>query len=203
MLMIFGTVEIPNVPVDSYMPPATIGDEVHTEEVAAAESEAETDEEQLGVDEEASYEGLTEVDEAMVDAAVQISLADTPMADPTGPIITNVTPGTDAHGIWIEEQSKDTNLQNGMNRAERRKKREPEKNQVGERKKKSAIRQGIPRCRVRSPKVIDLEDVEGQEKKAMELTKGQIAELIGEPDLLRRVALRNIFLATINTFLNI
>uniref|UniRef100_M1DF06 Polyprotein protein n=1 Tax=Solanum tuberosum TaxID=4113 RepID=M1DF06_SOLTU len=33
--------------------------------------------------------------EAMVDAVVQISLADTPMANPTGPIVTDVTPGTD------------------------------------------------------------------------------------------------------------
>ncbi|XP_049365848.1 uncharacterized protein LOC125830719 [Solanum verrucosum] len=78
MSMIFRTVEIPNMLVDKDVPPATIGDEVRVEEVAAAESEAETDEEQLGVDEEAAYEGLTADEEAMVDSAVQISLADTP-----------------------------------------------------------------------------------------------------------------------------
>uniref|UniRef100_M1E046 Uncharacterized protein n=1 Tax=Solanum tuberosum TaxID=4113 RepID=M1E046_SOLTU len=54
-----------------------------------------------------------------------------------------------------------------------------------------------------SPKVTELEDVEGQSKKAMELTKGQIAELIGDPDLLHRMVLRNVLLSTINTFLNI
>uniref|UniRef100_M1D8J5 Gag-pol polyprotein n=1 Tax=Solanum tuberosum TaxID=4113 RepID=M1D8J5_SOLTU len=40
---------------------------------------------------------------------------------------------------------------------------------------------------VGSPKVTELEDGESQSKKAMELTKGRIAELIGEPDLLRRM----------------
>ncbi|WMV50201.1 hypothetical protein MTR67_043586 [Solanum verrucosum] len=35
------------------------------------------------------------------------------------------------------------------------------------------------------------------------MTKGRIAELIGEPESLRRVAIRCTFLATINTFLNI
>ena len=54
-----------------------------------------------------------------------------------------------------------------------------------------------------SPKVTELEDAEGQSKKAMELTKGRIAELIGDPDLLHRMVLRNILLSTINTFLNI
>uniref|UniRef100_M1DS17 Uncharacterized protein n=1 Tax=Solanum tuberosum TaxID=4113 RepID=M1DS17_SOLTU len=41
------------------------------------------------------------------------------------------------------------------------------------------------RLNVGSPKVTELEDAEGQSKKAMELTKGRIVELIGEPDLLR------------------
>uniref|UniRef100_M1DT26 Uncharacterized protein n=1 Tax=Solanum tuberosum TaxID=4113 RepID=M1DT26_SOLTU len=44
------------------------------------------------------------------------------------------------------------------------------------------------------PKVIELEDAEDQGKKAMELTKGRIAEWISNPDLLRRLVLRNIFL---------
>uniref|UniRef100_M1DS08 Uncharacterized protein n=1 Tax=Solanum tuberosum TaxID=4113 RepID=M1DS08_SOLTU len=75
-------------------------------------------------------------------------------------------------------------------------------NQVGERKEKSAIRRTVLRCSVGSPKVTELEDAEGQSKKAMNLTKGRIAELIGDLDLLRRMVLRSIFLATINTFLN-
>uniref|UniRef100_M1D8H0 Uncharacterized protein n=1 Tax=Solanum tuberosum TaxID=4113 RepID=M1D8H0_SOLTU len=71
---------------------------------------------------------------------------------------------------------------------------------------KSAIemstRQMDPRCSARSPKVTELEDAEGQIKKAMELTKWQIKEWIGDPDLLRRIVLRSTFLETINTFLN-
>ncbi|KAK4710773.1 hypothetical protein R3W88_005286 [Solanum pinnatisectum] len=41
------------------------------------------------------------------------------------------------------------------------------------------------------------------DNRAMEWTKRRIAELIGEPNLPRRMVLRNIFLVTINTFLNI
>uniref|UniRef100_M1DT91 Uncharacterized protein n=1 Tax=Solanum tuberosum TaxID=4113 RepID=M1DT91_SOLTU len=52
-------------------------------------------------------------------------------------------------------------------------------NQVGERKKQSADHRVVLQCSVRSPKVTDLEDAEGQGKKTMELTKGQITELIG------------------------
>uniref|UniRef100_M1DTG2 Uncharacterized protein n=1 Tax=Solanum tuberosum TaxID=4113 RepID=M1DTG2_SOLTU len=73
-------------------------------------------------------------------------------------------------------------------------------NQVGERKDQSASHRTILRCSVRLPKVTKLEDAEDQGKKAMELTKGQVTELIGDPDLLR---FRSIFLATINTFSNI
>jgi len=37
MSMIFGTVEIPDIPADSDVPPATTGDEVRADEVVAAE----------------------------------------------------------------------------------------------------------------------------------------------------------------------
>uniref|UniRef100_M1DI53 Polyprotein protein n=1 Tax=Solanum tuberosum TaxID=4113 RepID=M1DI53_SOLTU len=60
------------------------------EEEVAAKSEAETDKEQLGVDKQETYEGLTEVEEAMIDSAVHISLTDTTMA---GSSVTD-TPGT-------------------------------------------------------------------------------------------------------------
>uniref|UniRef100_M1DLH8 Polyprotein protein n=1 Tax=Solanum tuberosum TaxID=4113 RepID=M1DLH8_SOLTU len=70
---------IPDMPTDTDMPQATAGDEVRVEEVAVADFEAKTNKEQLGVDEEATYESLTEVDEAMIDSAVHISLADTTM----------------------------------------------------------------------------------------------------------------------------
>ena len=77
------------------------------------------------------------------------------------------------------------------------------KNQVGKRKEQSADRQVVSRCSVGSPKVTDLKDVEDQGRKAKEMTKGRIAEWFGEPDLLRRMALRSIFLMAINTFSNI
>ncbi|KAG5572453.1 hypothetical protein H5410_062219 [Solanum commersonii] len=55
------------------------------------EFEAETNEPRLEVAEEASYEGLTETEEAMVDAVVQ-----TPLAAPSGFTTVDVTPGTEA-----------------------------------------------------------------------------------------------------------
>uniref|UniRef100_M1AKL1 Uncharacterized protein n=1 Tax=Solanum tuberosum TaxID=4113 RepID=M1AKL1_SOLTU len=44
-----------------------------------------------------------------------------------------------------------------------------------------------------SPKVTELEDAEGQSKTATNMTKGRIAEWIGDPDLLRRLVLRSDF----------
>uniref|UniRef100_M1DDU4 Polyprotein protein n=1 Tax=Solanum tuberosum TaxID=4113 RepID=M1DDU4_SOLTU len=96
MCMIFGTMEIPNVPAEPDMPPATTGDDVRSEEASNPKSKVETDEEMLGVSEEASYEGHTEADQAMVDVVVQASLEDTPLADPIGAGTVDVTPGTDA-----------------------------------------------------------------------------------------------------------
>uniref|UniRef100_M1DFK1 Putative plant transposon protein domain-containing protein n=1 Tax=Solanum tuberosum TaxID=4113 RepID=M1DFK1_SOLTU len=52
--------------------------------------------EMLEVVEEDSYEGLTETEEAMVDAVVQTSLEDTPLASPSGASTSEVTSGTDA-----------------------------------------------------------------------------------------------------------
>ncbi|KAH0723849.1 hypothetical protein KY290_006567 [Solanum tuberosum] len=101
-------------------------------------------------------------------------------------------------GIWIEEECKDTNVQKGTNVPS-----SEGENQVGERKEQSADRRVVPRCSVGSSKVTDIEDAEGQDRKAMKLAKRHITEWIGEPDLLHRMTLHNIFLATINTFLNI
>jgi len=95
MSMIFGMVEIPDVPVDPVMPPTATIDDVQAKEVADPEFEAETDEEILEAVEEASYEGLTETDEAMVDAIMHISLTDAPLATPSGSTTVDVTPGTD------------------------------------------------------------------------------------------------------------
>ena len=72
-------------------------------------------------------------------------------------------------------------------------------NQVGERNEQSVDRRVVPRCSVGSPKVTELEEAEGQGKKARTLNKGWIAE----PNLLRLMVFHNIYLATINTFLNI
>ncbi|WMV40681.1 hypothetical protein MTR67_034066 [Solanum verrucosum] len=55
-------------------------------------------------------------------------------------------------------------------------------NLVDERKEQSASRRTISRCSAISPKVTELENAEGQSKKAMELTKGRIAKWIGDPD---------------------
>ncbi|KAG5589996.1 hypothetical protein H5410_040510 [Solanum commersonii] len=139
----------------------------------------------------------------MVDAVVQASLADTPMADPSRAGTIDVTLGTnpqiqsDTPGIWIEEQSMDTNGQKGTRQLKERRKEgivpSPEgENQVGDRKKQSVSCRTVPQCSVGSPKVTELEDVEGQSKKEMKLTKGRITELINDPDLLVVVAIATI-----------
>ncbi|KAG5599684.1 hypothetical protein H5410_031054 [Solanum commersonii] len=91
--MIFGMVEISDVP---NILSATTGDNVRVEEVVEPESEAETDEEILRVAEDVSYEGLTTTKEATIDATVQTSLANMPLADLSkdGDTV-DVTPGTD------------------------------------------------------------------------------------------------------------
>ncbi|WMV08767.1 hypothetical protein MTR67_002152 [Solanum verrucosum] len=102
--------------------------------------------------------------------------------------------------LWIEEQSKDTKLQKRTNSSVP----SPEgRNPIGKRKEQSADRRVVLRCNVGLPKVTNLEDAECQGRRSIEVIKGWIAKLFGKPDLLRRVTLRNTFLATINTFLNI
>uniref|UniRef100_M1DFH6 Polyprotein protein n=1 Tax=Solanum tuberosum TaxID=4113 RepID=M1DFH6_SOLTU len=61
----------------------------------AAESEVETNEVQLSVLEETTYEGLIEVEEAMVHLAIQTSLREALMAASSG-ASADATPGTDA-----------------------------------------------------------------------------------------------------------
>ncbi|KAG5606335.1 hypothetical protein H5410_027827, partial [Solanum commersonii] len=94
MSMIFGMVEIPDMPD---MPPSTTGDKVRVEEIVDPKSEAEIDEEMLEVAEKALYKGLTETEETRVDAVVQACLADTLLVDPSAATIpSEVTPGTEA-----------------------------------------------------------------------------------------------------------
>uniref|UniRef100_M1D9X5 Polyprotein protein n=1 Tax=Solanum tuberosum TaxID=4113 RepID=M1D9X5_SOLTU len=83
-----------DIPAHSDMPPATTGDEVRADD-AIAESEVDTDEEQLGVQEETVFEGLIDLEEAMVYSVVQISLRDTTMAGSSA-ATTDETPGSDA-----------------------------------------------------------------------------------------------------------
>lgn len=66
-------------------------------------------------------------------------------------------------------------------------------NQVGDKKEQSLSHRMVSQCSGISPKVTELEVAEGQSKKAMKLTKGRIAEWIGDPDLLRRMVLRSTF----------
>ncbi|WMV32734.1 hypothetical protein MTR67_026119 [Solanum verrucosum] len=55
-----------------------------------------------------------------------------------------------------------------------------ERSELKERRNEGLVITESP-CNVGSPKVIELEDAEGQSKKEMELTKGRIVELIGIP----------------------
>uniref|UniRef100_M1DYE2 Polyprotein protein n=1 Tax=Solanum tuberosum TaxID=4113 RepID=M1DYE2_SOLTU len=91
MFMVFGTVEIPDVPEK---PPTITGNEDRMEQTT--ESEPETDEEMLEDTEGAADEDLTETDAAMIDAVVQASLTNTPFVAFSGACPLEVTPGTDA-----------------------------------------------------------------------------------------------------------
>uniref|UniRef100_M1DYC6 Polyprotein protein n=1 Tax=Solanum tuberosum TaxID=4113 RepID=M1DYC6_SOLTU len=73
MSMVFGTMEILDVPE---MPPTTTENEYIMEQTA--ESEPDTDEGMLEETERATNEDLTETEEAMIDAVVQASMANTP-----------------------------------------------------------------------------------------------------------------------------
>uniref|UniRef100_M1D3K8 Uncharacterized protein n=1 Tax=Solanum tuberosum TaxID=4113 RepID=M1D3K8_SOLTU len=55
-------------------------------------------------------------------------------------------------------------------------------NRVGEINEQSVSRQTIPRCSTSSPKVTEPEFAEGQSRKAMNQTKGRIAEWVGDTD---------------------
>uniref|UniRef100_M1DPY7 Polyprotein protein n=1 Tax=Solanum tuberosum TaxID=4113 RepID=M1DPY7_SOLTU len=79
--MVFGIVEIPNVPE---IPPTTTGQEDRMKKTTDPVSEAETDAEMLKETEGATDDDLTETEAAMIDAAVQASLANTPFAVPSG-----------------------------------------------------------------------------------------------------------------------
>lgn len=78
------------------MPLVTTGYNVWVKDVVDPESEVETYEETLCDVEEDSYKGLTESEEAMVDARIQASLADTPFGDSSCSSTVDVTPRTEA-----------------------------------------------------------------------------------------------------------
>ncbi|KAG5590578.1 hypothetical protein H5410_041092 [Solanum commersonii] len=96
MLMVFGTVEIPNVPK---MPPTTTRHEDRTKQEIAPESEAKTDEEMLE-ETEGDLRDIVVTEKIMTDVVVQASMAGTPFVIPSGAGTLKVTSGTDAqdHG---------------------------------------------------------------------------------------------------------
>ncbi|WMV25737.1 hypothetical protein MTR67_019122, partial [Solanum verrucosum] len=55
-------------------------------------------------------------------------------------------------------------------------------NLVGERKEQSSSYRTVLRCSAISPKVTEPEDAEGKSKMTMKMTKGRIADWIGDPD---------------------
>lgn len=56
-------------------------------------------------------------------------------------------------------------------------------------------------CGVRLPKVTHRKNAESQGRRAMKMSKGWIAECFGEPDLIRRVTLRNTFFMTVKNII--
>uniref|UniRef100_M1DXY7 Polyprotein protein n=1 Tax=Solanum tuberosum TaxID=4113 RepID=M1DXY7_SOLTU len=89
--MVFGTVEIPDVPE---MPQTSIGHGDRAEKTIDPESEAETDEGMHEETEGAADEDLTETKAIMIDVVVHPSLA--PVAGSSEAGSSGVTPGTEA-----------------------------------------------------------------------------------------------------------
>uniref|UniRef100_M1DJS1 Integrase core domain containing protein n=1 Tax=Solanum tuberosum TaxID=4113 RepID=M1DJS1_SOLTU len=83
-----------NSPATFEIPPATTRD-VPMDNVAAEESKAETDEEQIELPDETIYRDLPDLEETIVQLVIQTSLTDTSMSGPSG-ASADVTPGTDA-----------------------------------------------------------------------------------------------------------
>ncbi|XP_049378084.1 uncharacterized protein LOC125842828 [Solanum stenotomum] len=77
MSMVFGTMEILNVPE---MPPTTTGHKDRMEQTVEPESKADIGEEMMGETEGGADEDLTETEAPMIDRVVQASLAITPFA---------------------------------------------------------------------------------------------------------------------------
>ncbi|KAG5584754.1 hypothetical protein H5410_045188 [Solanum commersonii] len=96
---LFESTKVPDVPgadvsASSEMPPATTEDET-MEDVAAAESEAETDEEHLDVQEATIYGDLPDLEEAIVQSIIDTSLTDT-STEGSSETSVDIAPDTDA-----------------------------------------------------------------------------------------------------------
>uniref|UniRef100_M1DME2 Putative plant transposon protein domain-containing protein n=1 Tax=Solanum tuberosum TaxID=4113 RepID=M1DME2_SOLTU len=82
-------------PAISEIPPATTGD-VHWDDIATDESEAETDKEQIEVREESIYGDLLDLEQTIVQSVIQTSLTEMSMETPSGSGTIDLIPGTDA-----------------------------------------------------------------------------------------------------------
>uniref|UniRef100_M1D895 Putative plant transposon protein domain-containing protein n=1 Tax=Solanum tuberosum TaxID=4113 RepID=M1D895_SOLTU len=83
-----------DAPITSEIPLA-IARDVHIDDIAADESEAETDKEKIEVSDETIYGNLPDLEETIVNSVIYSSLIETSMASPSGSSVTD-TPGTDA-----------------------------------------------------------------------------------------------------------
>uniref|UniRef100_M1DMZ9 Polyprotein protein n=1 Tax=Solanum tuberosum TaxID=4113 RepID=M1DMZ9_SOLTU len=92
MSMVFGTVEIPDLPE---MPPTTAEHEGRMEKTVEPELEAETDKEMFKETEGAADEDLTETKAAMIDAVVQASLENSLFAVSSGAGSSRMTLGNE------------------------------------------------------------------------------------------------------------
>jgi len=101
-LILLVTVEISempstDIPASFEGPPATTRDDIRADDVDVV-SEEDTDEDQLGVIDEALYDDFADLDGGMMEIARQASLRDTSMVDFSG-AHDAVDSGTDAHKV--------------------------------------------------------------------------------------------------------
>uniref|UniRef100_M1DUB0 Uncharacterized protein n=1 Tax=Solanum tuberosum TaxID=4113 RepID=M1DUB0_SOLTU len=130
------------------------------EQTAEPESKAETDEEMFEETEEAADDDLAETEAAMIDAAVQASLAVSSRAGSSGASRRKVLNPTQLSSMLSLEGE----------------------GQVCDEKEQSVRRRAVLRSSTISPNDSKGEEAEGESRKAMKSTKRRIFEHIGNPD---------------------